>query len=172
MRSFVAHRHIAPLVESFSEGYDACLIESVFRHAAGRFYLDLAANDPIRGSNTYLLDRVYNWSGVCIEPQQKHGGRFVVHRTCQLVQSVVSDVPVSFVEHRGSGLTSGISGLDNKHEPGQPVPVASIRDILRVTGTPRRIDYLSLDCEGSELNVMNSFPFAEHSIGAMTVVLP
>jgi hypothetical protein len=36
------------------------------------FFVDLAAYDAVAYSNSYVLERDYGWSGICVEPQAKH----------------------------------------------------------------------------------------------------
>lgn len=33
----------------------------------GGFFLDIGAHDGIELSNTYVLEKKYNWSGICVE---------------------------------------------------------------------------------------------------------
>jgi len=47
--------------------------------------------------------------------------------------------------------------------------VTTIGDLLDKVGAPARIDFLSLDTEGSELDILSSFPFETRTLGALTV---
>jgi hypothetical protein len=44
-------------------GQDKCVAEAIFKWRVGGTYVDLAANDPVRISNTYALDRRFGWRG-------------------------------------------------------------------------------------------------------------
>ena len=68
---------------------DILWAETVFRGRAGGFYVDLASNDPRLLSNSHAFDRIYNWSGLCIEPQRQYYAGYVRHRTCTLAQLLV-----------------------------------------------------------------------------------
>ena len=42
-------------------------------------------------------------------------------------------------------------------------------DLLAFWKAPRRIDYLSIDTEGSELDILNAFDFSAHDVRLITV---
>ena len=39
----------------------------ILNHKRGGTFVDIGAHDEIHLSNTYLLEKEYNWSGICIE---------------------------------------------------------------------------------------------------------
>ena len=90
-----------------------CLI-SRFGNLPG-YYLDLGANHPFKISNTYGLDRYYNWSGLCIEAQEDLGILFLSHRTCMLAQTLISneETTLEFVKNKQDSGLSGVLGYDN-----------------------------------------------------------
>jgi hypothetical protein len=49
------------------------------------------------------------------------------------------------------------------------MPSMSVRDLLTEYAVPRHIQYLSLDTEGSELEILQAFPFDEVTVDAITV---
>ena len=53
--------------------------------------MDLAANDPIKYSNTHTLERDHGWSGVCIDGNPRLLEKLAVERTCRVVRAVVTD---------------------------------------------------------------------------------
>mmetsp|Transcript_25623 Transcript_25623/g.62834 ORF Transcript_25623/g.62834 Transcript_25623/m.62834 type:complete len:145 (+) Transcript_25623:614-1048(+) len=74
----------------------------------------------------------------------------------------------------GNGAHGGIIGhnMDNKPRDGMPQErryTISIRSLFRDFNVPREIDYLSLDVEGAEELIMESFPFDLYTIRILTV---
>jgi len=127
------------------------------------FFVDIGAGDGIKLSNTYLME-ARGWHGICVEP---HDGSFQdlkKNRSCMLDNRCVwkkSNERVSFLE---CGYLSGIKDcFADKHNrtQGQMVrkKTVSLNDLLDEFDAPRIIDYLSLDTEGSELNILLGFDF-------------
>ena len=54
------------------------------------------------------------------------------------------------------------------HARSYEVATVSLRDLLVRHGAPREIDYLSIDTEGSELEILRSFNFDEHRVRIIT----
>jgi hypothetical protein len=49
------------------------------------------------------------------------------------------------------------------------VETVSLNDLLAQHGAPQRIDYLSVDTEGSELDILRAFDFDAWEVGLITV---
>lgn len=134
------------------------LVHSFFADSANdNFYVDLAANDAVRISNTYALDRIYNWRGICIEANPQYWYGLAMHRTCRLVGAAVGDRNGLQVPFVFSGVMGGIVGDSFDNKPAkvgaaerQNVSTLSLETIFAELEAPRRIQYLSLDVEGAE----------------------
>lgn len=151
------------------------------------FFLDSGAADGITSSNTYLLEKTYGWSGICVEPNESFFASLVRNRKCECVNCCIYDREgeVDFLE--SARMLGGIlSEYDPRHlqfakstfklrdrEDGRPPsvrkPAHTLRSILREHRAPSVIDYWSLDTEGSELAILKSFPFDEYSFRVLTV---
>ena len=136
------------------------------------FFVDLAANQPVRLSNTRALERDLGWRGVCIEGNQKLVPFLQAKRRCAIVQALVGKAGfnVSLAGGRGSAGTVAAKTC----APGREgcLPTRPLHDILDEHQAPRTIEYLSLDVEGQEDNVLNSFRFDRYVFLALTVERP
>jgi FkbM family methyltransferase len=173
--------------QSYSyQGQDLFVLE-VLGYLRGGYFLDSGASNGYKGSNTWLLESLYGWTGICVEPNQESFKQLKANRTCICLDCCLYDREgsVEFLE------TAGVyGGILEEYEPGHlhftrkmlgeswiegaPPPTVSkkartISSVLKDAGAPKTIDYWSLDTEGSELALLRSFPFHEYKLRVLTV---
>lgn len=132
-------------------------------------------------SNTYLLEQGYDWTGLCAEPNPAFFEKLQRNRRCLTLPDCIgprSGEEVEFVLADEYGGFARHAELDNHasrraayRESGGLIRLTTIAldDFLRKHGAPRRIDYLSIDTEGSEYEILSAFPFEEWDIRLLTV---
>ena len=138
------------------------------------YFVDLAANDAVHLSNTLTLENVFGWTGLCIEanPEYFEGLNF---RRCRVVHAVVGQQNYDKVQFAFQGSGGGLvgSGFDNKGGAAAvEVGTVSINQIFQDLQVPERIDYLSLDIEGAEEFVFNTFAWDRYVFSCFTVERP
>lgn len=140
-------------------------------------YIDVAANDPVRISNTYFMDACMGWDGVCVEANPKYHDDIRHYRSCKLVPTCVSErdgEKVKFILNGGAG---GIEET-NKHvskwnalgKELESVELECVRmGSALAESTVEHIDYMSLDVEGHEMKVLQGFDWDKIRINVMTI---
>ena len=164
----------------YSQANQDRIVISLLRNKRQGFFVDLAANDAKRISNTYALERSFDWNGVCIEPNPEYWFDHTRYRKCQLMAAIVGDERMEEITFNYRGVYGGIkkTGFDNANDKfdkmGLPLPAFTVplKELFERAETPSVIDYLSLDVEGAELLVMQNFPFGSYRIKIMTVERP
>lgn len=149
--------------EDFQQRLVREFLELFKPHAPG-FFVEVGANHPRRGSQTWHLER-RGWRGVLVEPLPEHAARLRRDRT-----AAVFAVACSSPENAGKVLpfyaADALSGLDMKQmapwaEPQEiKVPVRTLDSVLEEAAAPQPIDFLSVDVEGHEVEVLRGFDFA------------
>lgn len=163
---------LAPLGTNIYETYAQCnediIIESVLRaqlHRAGRSmntvrYIEIGANHPVQTSSTYLLYKLYEASGVLVEPIPALAETLrKVRPRDTVVNCAVSaskDETILLHVHEKNELSSvssdhislfkNVGGMDGVVETIQCVNM-HINDFMRAHYGPY-CDYLSVDVEG------------------------
>lgn len=119
-------------------------------------YIDVGCNHPAYGSNTFLLYK-NGWRGYCIDPHGEFAPLYAEHRPRDtFLQMAIGGVDgtVSFHYTPGSeGLSSVLPTV--VHKQAMDVPVRRLQTIID-THKIDKIDVLSVDVEGSEIDVINS----------------
>jgi hypothetical protein len=168
----------APKDEWLGQVHQDKLIAWLTKNLTGGYFVDLASNDALDLSNTYMLERNLNWSGLCIEanPQYWHGlGTF---RSCTVLGAVVGKTSNEKITFRMNDAHGGIIGnqFDNKDEKNTEhkldLYTAQLEEAFGTFNVPPVIDYLSLDVEGAEEYIMSAFPFDRYRFRFMTVERP
>jgi hypothetical protein len=141
------------------------------------FFIDLAANDARKLSNTYALERRFGWQGLCIEPNPEYWFDLSRFRTCKVVAAIVGQDRMEEIKFNYRGVYGGINreDFDNGEEyktESIPAFTVPLQEVLERTDTPHVIDYLSLDVEGAETYIMKNFPLSSYRIKIMTVERP
>ncbi len=141
------------------------------------FYVELGANDGLNQSNTYYFEKFRNWQGVLIEPSPHIFLKLIANRSSK--NAIFCNACVSFgfdqrfVEIIYSNLMS--SPLNLESDIDDPVshanlgtkfleyteklytfgaPAKTLNSILLESNAPKLIDFLSLDVEGAEIEVL------------------
>eukprot|EP00545_Synedropsis_sp_CCMP1620_P003705 CAMPEP_0119016280 /NCGR_PEP_ID=MMETSP1176-20130426/11912_1 /TAXON_ID=265551 /ORGANISM="Synedropsis recta cf, Strain CCMP1620" /LENGTH=275 /DNA_ID=CAMNT_0006969623 /DNA_START=168 /DNA_END=995 /DNA_ORIENTATION=+ len=153
------------------------IVAALTRHATGLYFVDLAAHEAMYISNTYRLERDWNWNGLCIEANPEYW-RDLTYRRCEVVAAVIGAEKMEEVNFQTTrdGALGGIEHKDFKNKPHHaqqkaPTPYYTVpfRDVLDRMQAPKVMDYLSLDVEGAEFFVMQNFPFDQYSFRILTV---
>lgn len=129
------------------------------------FFVDVGANDPRQGSQSWHLEQT-GWDGVLVEPQPDLAAELRKTRSAK-VFAVACSSPQNAGQNLSLHVAGPMSSLDRERmAPGAlpektiAVPVRTLDDILTEAGAPTPLDLLSIDVEGHELEVLGGFDFA------------
>ena len=145
---------------------DYWVLETLGNIMQGGSFIEAGASMP---SNCFNLERHYNWRGVCIEPTKHFYNDIIDYRNSICIQKCLyyENKKVDFLE-----LPDQMGHLS--HIPGSNSPCEKWHQDLIETGTKRTVDtitldqvfdilklkhvnFISLDIEGCEVDVINSW---------------
>ena len=143
------------------------------------FFVEFGAADGVALSNSYLLEKEFGWKGILCEPSRSWHEDLEKNRSCivdtRCVYSKTGE-QISFSENyigELSGITEfsgdGHHGILDRTITSYQVETISLLDLLKSHSAPKHIEFLSVDTEGSEFEILNAFDFSEYSFGAICV---
>jgi len=153
-------------MESFSQfGEDVLVWEHLGRRTDG-YFVEVGANAPFEFSQTWFFER-QGWRGLLVEPLAAKADLLRANRPRSRVFQVALGAPADCGE-----MTIGVPADDMfaALRPRDKAPAAVRCEVVRVTtldailaeaGNPR-VDYLSIDVEGMEWEVLQGFDLARH----------
>jgi len=145
------------------------------------FYVDIGANDGINGSTTFWAEQI-GWNGICVEPQKSTFERMKTVRTCALYNCAVSNKSrenVAFISFPNKDTRSGLAdSMSESHIEAAKqfsnmennlVSTKTFGDIMADFPKIEFIDFLSIDTEGHEMQVLESIDFTKFKFGLITI---
>lgn len=145
------------------------------------FFVEFGATDGVLLSNTYLLEKEFGWNGICAEPNPKFFEKLQKNRSCIVSNACIagkSGEQVEFIFADEYGGIKNYSGLDKHSEKRNSfnniggtatLITTSLNDFLIKHNAPENIDYISVDTEGSELDILSNFDFNKWNVRAFSV---
>jgi FkbM family methyltransferase len=168
-------------------GQDVYIYQKFFREKKlNATFVDIGAYDGVTFSNTAFFEKELGWNGILIEPNPIACARAEANRTAKVLCCGVGgvDATLDFLQCEGYGAMLSCfkdfaapdhlarieaERLDRKFETTiMKIPVRAISDILTEHGIDR-IDLLSIDVEGAEIDILKCFPFGQVSIEVCSV---
>jgi FkbM family methyltransferase len=122
------------------------------------FFIEIGAYDGIQTSNTYTMEKFFDWDGICIEANPHVFSQLVSNRKSKNLNVAVND-------YYGKCFFWG----DKITKEGFEIPCDTLDNLLTQNECPKNIDYISIDIEGYEYVVLKNFDFSKWNIGLMTV---
>lgn len=163
-------------------GQDKFVAEHLFPGMMDGVFVDVGAYDGVTISNSCFFEREMGWTGLCVEPIPDVFKELVANRPGSICENVcVSNVEgeLEFARVEGVEALSGIADrMDRRHrrriksEGGRVemmrLPSLRLQTLLDRHGIDR-IDFLSIDTEGAELDVIRSLDFERTCVNAVCV---
>ena len=162
-------------------GQDKIIKKNFFDGKKNGFFIEIGAYDGISGSNCYHFERFLNWDGIAIEPSNIQFEKLKKNRKCKVLNNAISDEvkDVEFIEVT-EGLTQ-MSGINNSsfernintisNNQESKTNSINLKTITFDEIAPKNkdVDYLSIDIEGGEMNLLKSIDFKTNNIKVISV---
>jgi FkbM family methyltransferase len=161
-------------------GQDLWVLEQL-NWKQGGYFVEFGATDGVLLSNTWLLEKHFGWKGICAEPNPKLFERLQQNRRCRLSPACVyrsTGERMQFVLADAYGgladLSQGDQHVDKRNAYATvgdliEVTTTSLMDLLEQHQAPAIIDYLSIDTEGSELEILQGIDWSRYQFRCITV---
>ncbi len=143
------------------------------------YFVEFGACDGGDGSNTLLLESDFAWNGILAEPARvwhqrllNSGRRARVSTKCvwsrsgETITFNETDLPALSTIRSFSGTDRWASQRSKGHS--YEVETISLNDLLTECKAPLDIDYISIDTEGSELEILRAFDFSKYRVSVIT----
>jgi FkbM family methyltransferase len=150
--------------------------------AEPKYFVEFGATDGVQLSNTWLLEKKLGWNGILAEPAQTWHASLKSNRSCHIETKCVasqSNLKLNFLEVGCNAELSAIEDFANNGDHSSKlrltssrrfvVDTISLNDLLDKYNAPADIQFLSIDTEGSELDILEAYDFSRRKIRSICV---
>ena len=165
-------------------GQDKLLNEQYFKNKKNGVFCEVGAYDGITMSNTYFFEKNLNWTGICIEPRPDLFELVQKNRNCIKVfgGAYSSATELDFNMCGREGLSGLVKDYDQPHirrinreciehkveNKIIKVKLYKLESIFEMNNI-KVIDFITIDTEGSELEVLKGINFTKVHINIIIV---
>jgi FkbM family methyltransferase len=127
------------------------------------YFIDIGAYNGIEYSNSFYLEKNLGWEGICIEPDKNNYEKLIKARNCICKNLAVTNFKgeVPFINSEMGSKIVNESDIN--------IDCDRLDNILISNNAPAFIDYLSIDVEGKEIDIISDFPFDRWRFGLITI---
>jgi FkbM family methyltransferase len=143
------------------------------------FFVEIGAASGVALSNTYLLERSFGWTGILAEPGRSWHASLRRRRRCIIDHRCVWNTSGDFVDFaeapEGEYSTLALYADQVLHADRRAgsnvyeVETVTLQDLLIEHAAPSYIDFLSIDTEGTEFEILRGLDFDAWRFAALTL---
>lgn len=136
---------------------DLSLYYNYFQETEKGFFIEIGAHDGISMSNTFFFERNFNWKGILIEGGEKNCER-LTRNSIYRNNAIIICSPIcktKYINYKEAGLLGSIIHNNNTNHLRKCNTLKNVTNYYNI----KKIDLFSLDVEGSELEVLQTFNF-------------
>ncbi|MBJ57195.1 MAG: methyltransferase [Rickettsiales bacterium] len=143
------------------------------------FFVEFGATNGVEFSNSYLLEKEYQWNGILCEPSRGWHKELTINRPKAIIDKRCiwkkSGEKINFRECHANTLSTidefkncDTHSKERHNGINYQVSSVTLTDLLQEHNAPHDIDYLSIDTEGSEYEILASHDFNKYSFKVIT----
>lgn len=161
----------------FSQLGQDCLVDTISNNKQNGFYIEIGVGNGKELSNTYFFEKFRNWDGILCEPAKQFQAVIKKNRSGLLIDKAIYNKTGSKFEFSESdnGEFSSISKhlsddvVFNQNINKYFVETLTFNDLYLSLNKTLIIDYLSVDTEGSEYEILETIDFNLIQINCISV---
>ena len=142
----------------------------------GGVFVEVGTGNGTHLSNTYLMEKHFAWKGILFEPDRRFHPSIQANRSAILdTRAAFSEdgLKLTFVEAAEGGELSSLQGFHfggkKREGTAYEAKTVTLTTALDEQQFPKEIDFMSIDTEGSELEVLRGLDLNRYNVKFLTI---
>ena len=154
---------------SYSQIFQDLFVIFLSNEKKNGFFIEIGVGNGVDFSNSLLLEKNYNWRGILCEPDIRNFQNIEKFRNSVLVKSMISEKcsskNVFFLNN--DPYSSSLSRIDGTEKKIYTNSVC-LNHLFKKYNL-LEVDYISIDTEGNEYEILKNFNFQRYKVNIFTV---
>lgn len=141
------------------------------------FFVEAGVGSGKTISNTYMFEKYLGWDGLLMEPNRSLHDSISSCRDVRLDRRAAasqSGKVITFEEYPDMQELSRLAGakshnMGNAKVKTYEVETVTLNDVLAEINAPKEIDLVSIDTEGSEVDILKGFDLSKYRVNVMVL---
>jgi len=155
---------------SKSQLFQDLFVQYIFNKKKEGVFIEIGGGNGSDISNTILLEKKYDWKGIICEPNRYLQKIIKKNRTAKIESKPITkhcQNKIFFYENT-DGYASSIFKSDSDNLSYKTKSIC-LNHLFIKYKLPNIIDYISLDTEGNELDIISKFNFKKYKVKIFTI---
>jgi len=165
---------------------DEYVFNNFFKDKKNGVFIDIGATNGVGINNTFFFEKNFDWTGICIEPQEYYFKDLIKNRKAHCINGCIADFDGEGLFLEIDGYPKALSGLIDKYDKRHlerieyeiqsfggskkeiSVNCYTLNKLLEINNF-KKVDLCSLDIEGGELDVLKTIDFEKFIFDVLIV---
>ena len=133
-------------------------------------FIEIGGGNGVDLSNSYLLEKKYNWKGIICEPEKKSQRKIINKRTAKLeTRPITNKCEKNKIFYVNKDTYQSTLITSTNYNSKIKVNTVSLNYLLDKRKFNTQIDYISIDTEGNEFEIIKNFNFKKYKVNFFTI---
>ena len=154
---------------SYSQVFQDLFVVYLLKQKKNGNFIEIGVGNGVDLSNSYLLEKKYNWNGILCEPDIRNFDNITKFRNTELIESLIDNKCKNNVEFFLNEDPYSSSSINSKNNQKKIYSNSLCLNHLFEKYNLKEVDYISIDTEGNEFEILKNFNFNKFKVKIFTV---
>jgi hypothetical protein len=131
-------------------------------------FIEIGGGNGVDLSNTYILEKRFKWKGVICEPDNRLHANISSKRKCFLETAPITNFSNKIIYFNDKGTYNSYTS-STYNSSAKKLKSLSLNNLIKKYQLTKNIDYISIDTEGNELDIIKNFNFSKYNVKIFTI---